>query len=640
VKPRDLEHVRIPGSASLDPTGSWAVVSLSRIDFDEDGYTAQLWRVPTAGGPAVQLTYGYRDSAPRVSPDGRWIAFTRADSSTAKPQPYVMATDGGEPRRLGPGLDEHRLGTSGVSWSPDSTRVAYAARVPEEGRYAGEPGSEPPRRITELWYRVDNVGFTGDRRRHIFVVDLDGGAATRITDGDFDHAEPDWSPDGQWLVFVGARHESHGVDLAGDLYVARPDGTDLRRVTQTTHSLSSPRFTADGSALLAIGWNVGPQRLEGAMRSEVLWSVPVGGGELRPLLDTERYCVFNVDAANPQYSIAQDSALFLNQHRGAVQLLRVRYDGSEPEVVLDGEQQVVGVSDEVAGVVVATVASASSWGELVVLNDAEARPLTEWSAEYRAKVPVLDQRELNATAPDGYPVHGWVVRPEGDGPHPVLLMIHGGPYSAYAWGLFDEAQVYAGAGYAVVMGNPRGSSGYGEAHGRAIIDNVGPASATDLLALLDAALEAPDLDGTRVGVLGGSHGGFMTTWMAGNHGERFKAAVSERAVNMIDSFVGSSDIGWFFADVLYGTDPARHAERSPMTYAKNISAPMLIIHSEHDWRCPVEQAQRLYVELKRAGKPVEMLLFPGEGHELSRSGLPSHRLARFDAILDWFNRYV
>jgi dipeptidyl aminopeptidase/acylaminoacyl peptidase len=219
----------------------------------------------------------------------------------------------------------------------------------------------------------------------------------------------------------------------------------------------------------------------------------------------------------------------------------------------------------------------------------------------------------------------------------VLLMIHGGPFAQYGWHLFDEAQVYAGAGYAVVMGNPRGSSGYGEAHGRAIIGNVGEVTAVDLLALLDAALEAPDLDGRRVGVLGGSHGGFMTTWLAAHHGDRFKAGISERAVNAIDSFTGSSDIGWFFAESMYGADVAT---QSPLTYADKISIPMLLIHSEHDWRCPVEQAQRLFVALKRRGAPVEMLIFPGEGHELSRTGRPSHRVARFDAVLDWFARHL
>jgi len=249
-------------------------------------------------------------------------------------------------------------------------------------------------------------------------------------------------------------------------------------------------------------------------------------------------------------------------------------------------------------------------------------------------------RERTATAPDGYPVHGWVTTPPGPGPHPVLLTIHGGPFAQYGWTLFDETQAYVSAGYAVVQCNPRGSSGYGEAHGRAVIGDVGRKSAVDVLALLDHALKADDLDSSRVGVLGGSHGGFMTTWLAAHHGDRFKATISERAVNSIDSFTGSSDIGWFFAEDLYGDDLAQQGRQSPLGHADLITVPLLIIHSEQDWRCPVEQAQRLFVALRRRRIPVELLLFPGEGHELSRSGLPSHRVARFEAIVEWFDRYL
>jgi len=219
-------------------------------------------------------------------------------------------------------------------------------------------------------------------------------------------------------------------------------------------------------------------------------------------------------------------------------------------------------------------------------------------------------------------------------------MIHGGPFAQYGWRLFDEAQVYASAGYAVVMGNPRGSSGYGQAHARAIIGDASRTAAGDLFALLDAALAAGGLDGSRTGVLGGSYGGYMTSWLAAHHGDRFKAAVSERAVNAVDSFHGSSDIGWSFAGALFGPDPAAWAAQSPLTYAGQISIPLLIIHSEHDWRCPVEQAQRLFVALRLRGTPAEMLLFPGEGHELTRSGRPSHRAARFEAILDWWSRHL
>jgi dipeptidyl aminopeptidase/acylaminoacyl peptidase len=312
-----------------------------------------------------------------------------------------------------------------------------------------------------------------------------------------------------------------------------------------------------------------------------------------------------------------------------VELLLAPYaPGGEPRLVLGGERQVIG-ADQCGGTLAATITDPASWGELY----AGERRLSSWNTGF----PAAPMEEITATAADGYPVHGWIVRPRtGAGPFPVLLMIHGGPFTQYGWRLFDEAQVYAGAGYAVVMGNPRGSSGYGEAHGRAILGDVGAASAADLMPLLDQALKADDLDGSRVGVLGGSHGGFMTTWLAAHHGDRFRAAVSERAVNAIDSFTGSSDIGWFFSDRLWGTDP----EKSPLAHADRISVPMLIVHSEHDWRCPVEQAQRLYVALKLRGAPVEMLLFPGEGHELTRSGRPSHRIARFEAILDWFGRWV
>jgi dipeptidyl aminopeptidase/acylaminoacyl peptidase len=653
VKPTDLAHLRLPGPPALSPDGRFAVVALQRLDLDTDGYSSQLWRVPVAGegGEPVQLTHGWRDGAPRISPDGRWLAFLRAareqrgnragDKSDhdGQAQLCVMPLDGGEPRRL----TDHSLGAGPAAWSPDSTRLAYATRVPEEGRYGtgrdafGDPlaaEAEPPRLVTSLWYRVDDLGFITDRPKHVFVVDRSTGSGdpVQVTRGDFDHGDPTWSPDGEWLTFAAARHPTHGEDLAADVWVVRPDGTDLRALTDTTFSLDQPRFVPDGSGVVAVGCDLGPARLDVVVRNEVPYFVPVDGGPVRPLLDAERY---NVTSPGGELAMSDTGVLFPNEHRGAVQLLRVPFDGGEPEVIVDGERQVVGAA--AAGpIVVATIASPSTWGDLFVCGPTE-RQLTDWSAEYRATVTVYRQEELTATAPDGYPVHGWVLRPSTPGPHPVLLMIHGGPFAQYGWRLFDEAQVDAGAGYAVVMGNPRGSSGYGLGHGRSIIGNVGEASATDLLALLDAALKAPDLDEARVGVLGGSHGGFMTTWLAAHHGHRFRAALSERAVNAIDSFTGSSDIGWFFSDQLWGTDVAA---MSPLSFADRIGIPLLIVHSEHDWRCPVEQAQRLFVALRRRGAPVEMLLFPGEGHELSRTGRPKHRLARFEAVLSWFARHL
>jgi dipeptidyl aminopeptidase/acylaminoacyl peptidase len=632
----------MPGAPTLTPDGRIAVVAVTRPDLNADDYTSQLWLVPTGGGDPRRLTEGWRDASPRISPDGQWIAFTRvtraagsragghASTHDDKPQLCVLPLQGGEARRL----TDQPLGVGAAAWSPDSSRLAYAARVPEQGRYGtgtdvlGEkigPGAEPPRRITKLNYRRDGIGFLHDQPSQLFVTGLDGDT-TRLTDDGFSYGDPAFSPDGEWLTFAAARHEAADDDSACDIWIMAATGGDPRLLTDTTLDARGPLFSPDGASVLFLACWAGEDRRNPVARGEVPYLVPAAGGEVRRLLDPEDY---QVAVPSGELVPTPGGLLFPTERRGAVHLVRVPYDGGPVEPVLGGERMVTGAA-AAGDVLVTTIASTGDWGEVY----AGERRLTDFSADYRESATVLVQEELDGAAPDGYPVHGWIVRPEGAGPHPVLLMIHGGPFAQYGWRLFDEAQVYAAAGYAVVYGNPRGSSGYGESHGRAIVGNVGRASAIDLLALLDTALKAPDLDGDRVGVLGGSHGGYMTTWLSAHHGDRFKAAVSERAVNATDSFVGSSDIGSFFADALWGP------QDSPLDYADRIELPMLIIHSEQDWRCPLEQAQRLYVALRRRGVPTEMLLFPGEGHEMSRAGLPSHRIARFEAIVEWFQRHV
>lgn len=644
MKPTEISALRVPGRPALSPDRERVVVSLRYPDLEADDYAAHLWLVSVGQiGPPSQLTLGWRDTDPVWSPDGQWLAFLRAErdgdtGTVGKPQLWLLPADGGEGRRL----TDHPLGVAGPVWSPDSRRLAYAARLPEPGRYGtgGQPApeAEPPRRITTFRYRADDVGFTFDRRWHIWVVDIAGGEPQRITGGDADHVDVDWSPDGTWLAFAAARHATAGDDLRCDIWVCRPDGTQLQARTGGGLEAAQPRFTADGQTVCFVAAQLGDGDRSHTCRNVGLWTVPAdGAGEAIRLTNREQYHL-----ARPSGMIEPTPAgvLFTDEHRGAVRLLRVPYDGGEPQLVLGGERQVLGASAR-DGVTVVTYTDPTQPGELAVVEQGEPRRLSAFNQRFGAEIEVSPMVPLSAIAPDGHPVPGWVVRPDRPGPLPVLLMIHGGPFFQYGWTLFDEAQVYAGAGYAVVMGNPRGSSGYGEAHGRAVMGNVGAVSASDLLALLGAALAAdPTLDPSRVGVMGGSYGGYMATWMAAHHGNWFRAAISERSLNAIDSFTGTSDIGWYFTDDLFGPDPAQKVAQSPLTYADQIMIPMLIVHSEHDWRCPVEQAQRLFVALKRQGTPVELLLFPGEGHELSRSGRPSHRVARFEAILDWWSRHL
>jgi dipeptidyl aminopeptidase/acylaminoacyl peptidase len=610
------------------------VVSVNRIDLDADDYTSQLWALDRSG--VRQITYGWQDSSPTYSPDGAWLAFLRCERDSGgkvgKPRLWVMPTAGGEPRCLTDAVSA----VSAPVWCPDSTRLAYLARTPAEGRDASvEPGRQPPRRITRRTYRRDGLGFI-DSARQIWTVGLDGAPAIAISTGDVDHESVHWHPDGGRLAFVAAGHDERLDDLRRDVWVCQPDGSARWALTQGGMWCDGARFTPDGSAVVFVGGVLTDGCRDIVARNTSLWSVPVDGVlPPRRLTDAERH---NLGAP---IEVTADGVLFPTEHRGAVELLLVPYDGGEPAVLMTGRRQILGVtagSDRL----VATVVDSRSWGEVVErTGDGVEHGLSRFNGDYAAQVAIHGMREVVAEAADGYPVHGWVVRPPGDGPHPLLLLIHGGPFTQYGWSLFDEAQVYAGAGYAVLMANPRGSSGYGQEHGSAIRGDVGAVSAGDLTAILDHVLATDSgLDPARVAVLGGSHGGFMTTWLAAHEGHRFRTAISERAVNAIDSFIGSSDIGWFFADDLYGPDTAGRRRQSPLTYANDIRIPMLIIHSEQDWRCPIEQAQRLYTALRRNGTPTEMLIFPGEGHELSRSGLPSHRIARFDAILEWFARYV
>ena len=633
MEPKDIARLVAVGSPTLSPDGRTAVVAVSHPDLAENEYVSSLWIVPTDGdGPPRRLTYGRRDTAPRYSPDGRWIAFLRAEGE-GKPQLHVLPVDGGDARRL----TDLRLGAGAPAWSPDSLRIAFSARVPEAGRYGQDEkitaDKEAPRRITQLRYRLDDVGFILDRRLHVHVVALpdgdDASEVKQLTAGDWDDQDPTWSPDGRHLAFTSARHASRDRDSAQDIFLIGADGGEATRLTDSSLDLETPAFTSDGSTVLAQGIEIADGKL--VARNRGLWAIDVTAATGRPRRLTEAE---TVHLASERIVATPAGALVLAENRGAVDLLEVAYDGSAPQVRSAGPRVIVDVAAAGDSVVV-SYGDAQRYGELGVLRGGELTRLTDFGGDL-TPLPVT---EFEAKAPDGQPLHGFLIEPAGSGPHPVLLMIHGGPFTQYTWRVFDEAQVYAAAGYAVVYTNPRGSSGYGETYGAYVRGDVGARSAGDLLALLDAALERPTLDSARVGVLGGSHGGFMTSWLVGNT-DRFRAAVSERAVNAIDSFEGSSDIGWRFADDLYGSDPEQRRRQSPLTYAGEITAPLLIIHSEHDWRCPVEQAQRLYVALRTRGAPVEMLLFPGEGHEMSRSGLPSHRVARFEAIVDWFDRHL
>jgi dipeptidyl aminopeptidase/acylaminoacyl peptidase len=275
------------------------------------------------------------------------------------------------------------------------------------------------------------------------------------------------------------------------------------------------------------------------------------------------------------------------------------------------------------------------------------RPLTDWNRDWKREV-ALSRPERFRFERAGMTVDAWIMKPfgfEAGKRYPLLLNVHGGPHAQYGYPFLDEFHVQAGAGYAVLYTNPRGSQGYGEAFTRAVVGDWGGGDVADVQAGLDEALRRYEwIDPSRLGLLGGSYGGFMTSWIVG-HSTRFRAACSERAVNSHVTMFGSSDIGHLFnvgelGGILPWENMAKYLERSPLTHAKDITTPLLIIHSEDDLRCPIGEGEQLFMALKTLRRQVVFVRFPDENHELSRSGKPRHRLERFRIILDWFAKYV
>ncbi|MET8996529.1 S9 family peptidase [Amycolatopsis sp. NPDC004169] len=648
MRPADIEALVVPGRPAL--RGNLLLTAVKRPDLKANATHSALRRVSLGGGETA-WTHGPRDSAPAISPDGRWVAFLRAGDgkgADGSPQLHVMPTGGGDARRL----TSLHLGAGEPVWAPDSRRIAFTARVPEPGRYgtpdAGgetpEPAAEAPRHITRMDYRLDDVGFVRDRMQRLFIVDTadtqEPGEPEPLTGAGFDAAHPVWTPDGTRVVFTAPPDWGAAESDVRDICAIPAEGGAPEVVVRCEGYSERPVFGPDGT-LFYFGQSF-EEHHEAAPTGLYAATPEFGAGPVKARRLTDAETVDCESAAGPPAPRENDVVVAV-RNRGAVELRAVAIDTADAPLadlaVVHADRSAVRSFTLDGAVLVAVIATPSTAGEVVLLGDGEPQVLTGYSQPLRDR-GIRPMIELETTAPDGYPVHGWLVLPEGEGPHPVLRVVHGGPFTQQEWAVFDEAQVYASAGYAVVVGNPRGSAGYGQAHGHAITHALGTVDVDDVLALLDKALERPDLDASRVGIMGGSYGGFMTSWLAAHHGARFKAAWSERAVNAWDSMLGSSDIGYFFVDAYIGSSPEEQRKRSPLTYAAQVEIPFAVVHSEQDWRCPLEQAERMFVALRRAGAPAEMLLFPGEGHELSRTGRPRHRVQRFDAVLEWWSRHL
>ena len=646
VTPADLFRIRTISEPQASPDGSVIAYTVGRADEKENRYRAAIWLSPTDGGDAVRLTSGvHRDGMVRWSPDGKTIAFTsdRNPDDKGKGQIWLVPVAGGEPTRL-TSLDRP---VEDFVWSPSGTQIALVSKV----RHGEAPQNTDVRVITTIRFRFDGEGFLDDHYRQIFVVDVVDGQTRQLTDGPFEHTNPAWSPTGHEIAFSSNREEGWELSNNRDIYAIRPAGQDVRRVSDGTGNWRRPSWSPDGTTIACMGTR---NLSSDAARTE-LFIVPAGGGSPESMSDGfDRSLAdqgigdstFFADGG-PRWAADGKSLLVVCSDEGSVQLARVAVPDGGVTLLTSGAHKVSSAAPLPDGRLALGIGTPTTAGDIWIREtDGTLSQLTHVGDEWADSVALSQPEEFRVASADGTMIHGWIMKPanfDPDTKYPMLLEIHGGPFGMYAEALMHEFQTLAARGYVVLYTNPRGSAGYGDEFAGSLFRGWGKNDMPDLMAAVDWAIEQGYVDPERLGILGGSYGGFMTNWVIG-HTDRFKAAVTQRCLSDMYSTYGTDDIYFAMADQTIGGDPWEdpdiYWELSPITYVENIDTPLLIEHQEQDMRCPIGQAQQLFTALKRRGKIVEMMLYPDESHGMSRTGQPKHRIERLNAILDWFDRYL
>ncbi|MEV4536608.1 serine hydrolase [Asanoa sp. NPDC049518] len=634
----DLLTLTVPEQPALAPDGSHAVYVLRTVDPDADRTLRNLWRVGTSDGEPEQLTRGGADSAPAFSPDGTRIAFLRATDGAA--QVWLLPAGGGEPEQL----TTLPLGAGRPVWSPDGTAIAFAAPVDLHAS-AGEDDAARARRgaapiVTDrLDYLADGAGYLRTVRNHVHVLDPATKAVRQMTDGDWHAGDPAWSPDGTRLAYAAATAPDADRTMHCPVYVrSATDAAAAPRLVGLADGHAGPvTWTVDGAALLVAGY---PGRVTGHAH---LLRVPLDGG---PVTSLSAPLDRNVMPGGPGYPGALPtlvdngrSVLFCVRDGGDTHLYTVPVEGGEPQPVLAGAGRTVAGLSVAGDTAVALLLTPTSLGELVTVDLGAGSESVRTA--HGADVDLYRREDRAFTISDGTVVHGWLVRdPETTGPGPLLLDVHGGPHNAWS-AAADDVHLYhqelAARGWTVLLLNPRGSDGYGEAFYTAALGGWGVADAKDLLEPIDALVAEGLADPARLAVTGYSYGGYMTCYLTGID-DRFAAAVAGGVVSDLASSSGTSDAGHLIA--AFELDGGSLPAMSPITRVADVRTPTLILHGADDVRCPVGQAQQWHTALRERDVPTRLVLYPGASHLFILSGKPSHRIDYNRRIVDWVEQYA
>ena len=672
----EVDLLRFAWSADpqLAPDGSKLAFVRVTVDRDKDDYETSIWTVSARGGESKRLTNGPRDAWPRWSPDGSKLLFLRrADGEGGKPKPnqvFILPVDGGEPR---PWTDLPE-GAAAPAWSPDGRSIAFlSGTTPEDlARLARARTKVGPaeresdvRVITRADYRQDNAGYRDFKHpSHLWVVALpaspdDRPTPRRLTSGPFEESDPAWSPDGKKLYFVSTREPEPYYRLGGRaLYAVAAEGGAIEPVAAIKGSIFAPSPSPDGRKVAFRGVLAEPVRsytpadlfvvdLAAGVPPRNLtadFDYDVGGG-----LSGDQHPPRGSAPSRPVWSRNGSSLVEKVARRGRANLEAFDVATGQATPVTAGDQEVAAFAASADGSKFVYLRSTPTIiGELCLVEceGGAPRKLVDLNARLFAGLDLPEPEEIRYPSFDGLEIHAWVQKPPGFDPskkYPLILNVHGGPHSAYGHTFSHEFQWMAAKGYVVLYPNPRGSSSYGSGFGNVIQHRYPGDDHEDLMAGVDELIRRGYVDPKRLGITGGSGGGLLTNW-AITRTDRFAAAVAQRSIADWSSFWYTADFTLFhptwFKDAPF-RDPADFDARSPLTFIDKVTTPLMLIEGDSDLRTPpAAGGEAMFRALKALKKPTVMVRFPGESHELSRSGKPWHRVERLQHIVNWFDKYL
>jgi len=644
VTPEDYLSFKFMGDPHISPDGKVAAYVLTTIDQKKNRRESSIWVVPIDGSAAPRRlsAEGFSSNSPRWSPDGKTLAFLSARSSdlpageTAKSQIYLLSIAGGGEAIA---LTKLKNAVQTYQWSPEGSRIVVVSTSgPMDGVATADRKSDV-RHYTHIQYKFNDTGWFDDKRRHLWVVSVPGGEAKQITEGqDWNDTDPQWSPDGTRIAFVSDRTgKAYDNGHNTDVWVIPAAGGTLTKISDHAFEDESPRWSPDGKQILFTGQTAVHQFPK-------LYVADASGGGASQL------AVKDLDTIPGElHWPTAGSVFFAAGVKGETHIFRADPGAHTFSAVTSGARGIHAFdANESSGKMVYLANDFEHLDDLYVSNvdGSGERQLTHVNADLWAQLELQPVERLAYKSTDGWAVDGFFVKPLGwqaGKKYPMVLVIHGGPEGMFGVDWYHEFQVYAAKGWAVFFCNPRGSTGYGEKFERGEINNWGGMDYQDIMAGVDAALKQyPWVDANDLGVTGGSYGGYMTNWIV-SHTNRFKAAVTLRSVSNFISDDGTRDGAYGHEDYFKGIifdDFDQYWDASPLKYARNVRTPTLILHSDNDFRVPIEQGEQWFRALQHYGVTSEIVFFPRENHNLTRTGEPKHLVESLNWQLYWFERYL